>query len=115
VPVRYLSKLLGQQRRISFSEMLDETHVMNRFSGNSVAVQPHQMSWFTFTVAESTGAMLVGTLEINGGSRHVGVFLANINDVPIANFGRMIGEGRINQRLPPGQYVFVYRVRSPRR
>jgi S1-C subfamily serine protease len=108
VPVRYISELLAQQHRISFADMLDETHVVNRFPGNSLTVQPRQLAWFNFTVSARTGATLAGTFEISGGNRDVGVSLNSVNGERLASFGRMTSEGRISQHLSPGQYRLVF-------
>jgi S1-C subfamily serine protease len=108
VPVRYLSDLLSRPRRISFSQMLDETRVVHRFSGNSFSVRPRTSTWFTFTVNQPMGAMLTGTYEINGGGRDVNVYLTMITDAPVTSYGRVIGEGRISQHVAPGQYKLVF-------
>ena len=64
--------------------------------------------WFSFDVAQGAGVTLTGTLEFYGGRRDVAVSLTDTNDMPVTNFGRMIGTGRISQHLPPGQYKLMF-------
>lgn len=84
--------------------MLEETKVVSRFSTSSFVVGPRRQTFFTFSVTPPTGALLTGTFEIEGAGRDLNVMLTDINGTAIRNFGRQIGEGRINEHLPRGQY-----------